>query len=74
MIVKVQISRFIAKEGRVYLDASWEIRDLRRHKSIARLFHRVVKAERSTRGIVDAMDRAMGYLEEEIARGIRSLR
>jgi uncharacterized lipoprotein YmbA len=74
IIVKVQISRFIAKEGKVYLDAAWEIRDLRRHKSIARLFHRTVQTDETARGIVDAMDRVMGYLEEDIAKRIESLR
>jgi len=73
--IKVQISRFIAQKGKVYLDASWEVKDLKRGKTVARLFHKEVPADDgSPRGIVSAMDRAFGYLEEEIARGVLRLR
>ncbi len=72
--VKVQISRFIAQNGKVYLDASWEVKDLKRDKTIARLFHKEVSTDSTARGIVAAMDRAFGYLEEEIARGVLQLR
>ncbi len=72
--VKVQISRFIAQRGKVYLDASWEVKDLKRGKTVARLFHKEVPTDGSPRGIVAAMDRAFGYLEEEIARGVLQLR
>jgi len=72
--VKVQISRFIAQNGKVYLDASWEVKDLKRGKTIARLFYKEVPTDSSPRGIVAAMDRVFGYLEEEIARGVLRLR
>ena len=72
--VKVQISRFIAQRGKVYLDASWEVKDLKRGKTVARLFHKEVSTDGTARGIVAAMARAFGYLEAQIARGVLQLR
>lgn len=69
--VKVNLSKFIVQQSRVCLDASWEIRDHTSGKSLARLFHKEVPVERtSAEGIVTAMDRALGYLEEDIAKGM----
>ena len=72
--VKVQISRFITDRGKVYLDASWEVKDLKRGKTVAGLFHKEVSTDGTARSIVDAMDKAFGYLEEEIAKGVLRLR
>ena len=71
---KVQISRFAAQGERVLLDASWEVKDLKRSKTVAGLFHKEVPTDGTVRSIVEAMDRAFGYLEEEIAKGVLQLR
>ncbi len=69
--VKVVLSKFIAQEGRAVLDATWEIRDRRSGKNLAKLFHADVPiAGSGAEGIVAAMNRALGYLEEDIAEGI----
>jgi len=70
--VKVSISRFIAQQGKVYLDATWEVETLRNHHKEARLFQTAVQVNgMGTSAIVKAMNRAFGRLEDAIAKGIR---
>ena len=69
--VKVQISRFIAQGDKVYLDANWEVENMRTGRSKARLFSTTVGTSADASDIVSAMDRAFGELEERVARGIR---
>ena len=68
--VKVQISRFIAQGDRVYLDANWEVENMRTHKRKARLFSAAVPTKNDASSIVAAMDQAFGKLEEDIAQGV----
>ena len=69
--VKVQISRFIAQGDKVYLDANWEVKNMRTGRTKARLFSTTVPTSADASDIVSAMDRAFGELEERVARGIR---
>lgn len=68
--VRVQITRYIAQGNFVYLDANWDIEDLQTHKSDAQLFSVSIPTKYDTKNIVDAMDKAFGKLEEDIAKGI----
>lgn len=70
--ISVQINRFIAHGDRVYLDANWEVMNLRTKKRKARLFSTSVVTGRTADSIVDAMDKAFGQLEEDVARGIKA--
>ena len=69
--VKVTISRFIAQGKRVYLDANWEVENLRTGRSKARLFSTTVATSSSAKSIVSSMDKAFGELEEVVAQGVR---
>lgn len=70
--IKVQVNRFIAQGDRVYLDANWEVENMQNHKSKAYLFSTSVPTANSdAENIVDAMDRAFGEFEEEVARGVQ---
>jgi cholesterol transport system auxiliary component len=71
--INVQVSRFIAQEGTVYLDASWEVRDMETDKRVLNLFSTTVPTNEDAGSIVDAMDRAFAELEEDVARGVREL-
>ncbi len=71
--VKVDIMRFIAQGDKVYLDANWEVAAVSTHKRQAKLFSTSVATSSDAAGIVNAMNRAFGHLEEEVARGIREL-
>jgi cholesterol transport system auxiliary component len=63
------ISRFIVEGNYAYLDASIVIQALHGTKQRARLFTTTVPVrEQTPTGIVEAMDRAFGKLEAEIAR------
>ena len=68
--VKVQITRFIAQGERVYLDANWEVMNMRTGKTKAKLFSTTVPTTSHANDIVSAMDKAFGQLEAAIARGI----
>ena len=69
--VKVQVTRFIAQGERVYLDANWEVENMRTHKRSAKLFSTTVATKSGASSIVDSMDRAFGELEEDVARGVK---
>lgn len=68
--VKVHISRFIAQNNHVYLDANWEVKSMRTEKSSVKLFSTTVPTQSDADSIVDAMDRAFGELEEDVALGV----
>lgn len=70
--VKVQISRFIYQTGRVYLDASIQLENLRTGKRKARLFSTSVPSGSSAPSIVEAMNKAFDQLEEQVALGIKA--
>jgi cholesterol transport system auxiliary component len=69
--VKVEISRFIAYEDKVYLDAIWEVQNMRTGKTRAKLFSTTVKTSSYASDIVAAMDKAFGELEENVVQGLR---
>lgn len=71
VIVKVNIARFIALGDKVYLDANWEVTQPRTKKRTARLFSTSVPTGSDANSIVDAMDRAFGQLEENVALGVK---
>lgn len=70
--VKVQVTRFIAQGDNVYLDANWEVENMRTDKKSAKLFSTIVPTKSDASSIVDAMDRAFGELEEQVALGVRA--
>lgn len=73
VVVTLDITRFIAYGDRVYLDANWEVKRVRTGKGKAKLFSTSVPTKSDAASIVDAMNRAFGQLEEDIAKGIKGL-
>ncbi len=71
--VKVQVTRFIAQGESVYLDATWEVRNMRSDKSMLKLFSTTLPTKTDAESIVEAMNSAFGQLEEDVARGIRGI-
>lgn len=71
VIVKVDVTRFIAQGDKVYLDANWEVMQVSTKKRIARLFSTSVATGSDANSIVDAMNKAFGQLEESVALGVK---
>lgn len=71
--VKVQVTRFIAQGDSVYLDANWEARNMQTEERSLKLFSTIVPTKSDAGSIVDAMNRAFGQLEEDVARGVKQL-
>ena len=71
--VNVAITRFIAQGDKVYLDANWEVMNVSTHKRKAKLFSTSVSTGSDASSIVDAMDKAFGQLEEDVARGLKGI-
>ena len=71
--VTMDITRFIAYKDKVYLDANWEVVHLSSQKRKAKLFSTTVATSSDAESIVDAMNRAFGQLEEDVAKGITAL-
>ena len=70
--ISVQISRFIAQKGRVYLDATWQVKNMKTGHEKSRLFSIEVPVESDESSkIVEAMDSAFAKLEESIAMGLK---
>ena len=72
--IAVQISRFIAQDKRVYLDASWRIEKIKTDKSSAKIFQTIVATSSDTPSIVTAMNSALSELEEALAKDIKNFR
>ncbi|MEA3491201.1 MAG: PqiC family protein [Campylobacterota bacterium] len=70
--IKVIIHKFIAYGDYVYLDASWEISDLKRDKQHAKLFSTKVPTDKSMNSVVASMNAAFEQLSERIVRDIAS--
>jgi len=70
--VKVDVTRFIAYGGYVYLDANWVIGNMKRHTSKAKLFSTKVTTGSDANAIVSAMDSAFSQLEESVALALRT--
>lgn len=73
IIVSVDITRFIAYGDKVYLDANWEVKRVGTPKSTSDLFYSTVPTKSDAASIVEAMNRAFGELEEDVAKGIKGL-
>ena len=71
--VSMDITRFIAYKDKVYLDANWEVVHTKTQKRKAKLFSTTVDTRSSAASIVEAMNRAFGQLEEDVAKGIKGL-
>ena len=71
--VNLDIIRFIAQGEKVYLNATWEVVDVNTHKRKVKLFSTTVATSTDAASIVEAMNRAFGQLEEDIAKGIKGL-
>jgi len=70
--VKVQISRFIAQDKKVYLDATWEIQNMKHGDKKSRLFSTIITIENNSASfVVSGMNRAFSQLEEHIAQGLK---
>lgn len=70
IVVSVQVTRFIAQEGEVYLDATWNLKNLKTHKEKAQLFSTSIATTSDAKSIVSAMDKALGMFEETVSQGI----
>jgi len=68
--VKVSISKFIAYGDQVYLDANWEIVDLKTAQRSSQLFSTQVKTASDTVSIVSSMNSAFERLTTTITREI----
>jgi cholesterol transport system auxiliary component len=71
--VNVDITRFIAQGENVYLDANWEVMNVSSKKHKAKLFSTSVSTRNDAASIVDAMDKAFGQLEEDVAKGLKEI-
>ncbi len=69
--VKVHVTRFIAQGEYVYLDANWEVENMKTQRVKARLFSTKVPTGSDASAIVKSMDSAFGELEEVVAKGIK---
>ena len=69
--VRVDITRFIAQNGKVYLDANWYIENMHTGRKKSKLFSTAVASQKDAEGIVSAMDQAFGQLETSLAEDIR---
>lgn len=71
--VNVDITRFIAQGEYVYLDANWEVINVGTKKRKAKLFSTAVTASSDAASIVNAMDKAFGQLEEDVAKALKGI-
>ena len=69
--VNVDVTRFIAQGDKVYLDANWEVVSIATQKRKVGLFSTTVSTKSDASSIVNAMDKAFGELEEEVAKGVK---
>jgi len=69
--VRVDITRFIAQNGSVYLDANWYIENMHTGRKHSRLFSTRVKVGNDAESIVSAMDQAFSQLESALAKDMK---
>ncbi len=69
--VKVDVTRFIAYGDKVYLDANWEVEEIKTHKRKARLFNTTVATKSDPESIVSSMNEAFAQLEKQVAMDMR---
>ncbi len=68
--IKVMIYKFIAYGDYVYLDASWEINNLKKDKQYNKLFSTKVPTKKSISSVVASMNIAFEQLSERIVKDI----
>lgn len=68
--VKVDVSRFIAFGNNVYLDATWQLENIKTLKRKARLFSTSVPANGDPESIVSSMNEAFSQLEKQVASDV----
>ncbi len=68
--VQVRINKFIAYGKYVYLDASYEINDLRSAKKYSKLFSTKVATQESVQSIVSSMNIAFSKLSKSVMNGL----
>lgn len=69
--LKVQINRFVSQGDHVYLDANYIVTNLSTKQKVGYLFNTTEYTSSNPDVIVNAMDRAFGRLEEDIASKIK---
>ena len=69
--IKLQITRFIAQDNRVTLEANWVIENLHTQERKAKLFSTSVPTSDDASIIVASMDKALHQLEERLAKAIQ---
>ena len=69
--IKVNITRFIAQNNRVYLDANWIIENMRTGVKRTKLFSTSVVTKKDPESIVASMDEAFRELETSIVQALR---
>ncbi|RUM68508.1 MAG: hypothetical protein DSZ08_08085 [Sulfurovum sp.] len=69
--VSVQITRFIAQGDSVYLEATWNLENMKTRRKKARLFSTRVDTKSDIRSVVFAMNKAFMEFEEAVALGIK---
>lgn len=68
--LKVQVNRFVAQGDRIYLDANYVVTHLETKQKSGYLYNTTESTSSEPSEIVNAMDRAFGRLEEDIAAHI----
>ena len=69
--IKLQITRFIAQDNRVSLEANWVVENLHTQERKAKLFSTSVTTTNDASMIVASMDKALHQLEESLAKAIQ---
>lgn len=69
-IIHIAISRFIAQDHIVYLDAAWEIKNMQTGHARSKLFSTAIPTDMTTPNIITSMNQAFSQLEENIAKGL----
>ncbi len=70
MRVKVSISRFIAYKDTIYLDANWEIYNIKTQQSFSKLFSTTVPTKPDTASVVANMSKAFAKLSTTVTQQI----
>ncbi|MDQ7085432.1 MAG: ABC-type transport auxiliary lipoprotein family protein [Sulfurovum sp.] len=68
--ISIQVTRFIAENNSVYLDATWNIEDLKTKEVRAKLYSVRIDTTAEIEDIIKSMDKAMSDFENSIAKGI----
>ena len=69
--IKLQITRFIAQDNKVTLEANWVVENLRTQQRKAKLFSTSVPTSDDASRIVASMDKALHQLEKDLAKAIQ---